>query len=526
MKRADLYIRVSTDEQADKGYSQRDQEERLRRYCSLNNISVGQIIYEDHSAKSFNRPEWAKLLVNLKKKSSKTNLVLFTKWDRFSHNAGDAYQMISVLTKFGVEPQAVEQPLDLSIPENKMMLAIYLAAPEVENDRRALNTFYGMRRAKKEGRVMGNAPFGYINRSREDGSKYITLKEPEASTMRLAFNEIVKGIYAPDQIRQKISRSERKILSRNAFHVAIRNPVYCGKVFIPKYGDEEATIVKGQHEALISTELFDKVQHILDGNKRKTVHNTKILSDINLPLRGYLICPECGRNLTGSASKGRNNRYYYYHCIASCGFRQKAETANQIFEEGLSQFDLNKANKELLEKMILLNYKQFISENPMMDKRKISLEIDKLNAKLSVAREKLLSNIMDDDEYLELKKECKEKIEKLEEQLAKNNTSDSNEHIIQRKLNKALDIIQNISTLYIQGGIETKRSLVGSIFPEKLEFDGIQYRTTRMNSVLASIFQINNKLLQNKNRKNDHYNHFSCLVPGVGIEPTLLGTRV
>lgn len=364
--------------------------------------------------------------------------------------------MISVLTKVGVEPQAVEQPLDLSIPENKMMLAIYLAAPEVENDRRALNTFYGMRRAKKEGCVMGNAPFGYINRSREDGSKYITLKEPEASTMRLAFNEIVKGIYAPDQIRQKILRSERKILSRNAFHVAIRNPVYCGNVFIPKYGDEEATVVKGQHEALISTELFDKVQHILDGNKRKTVHNTKILSDINLPLRGYLICPECGRNLTGSASKGRNNRYYYYHCIASSGFRQKAETANQIFEEGLSQFDLNKANKDLLEKMILLNYKQFISENPMMNKRKISLEIDKLNAKLSVAREKFLTNIMYDDEYLELKKEYKEKIEKMEEQLAKNNTSDSNEHSIQRKLNKALDIIQNISNLYIQGSIETK----------------------------------------------------------------------
>ena len=142
MKRADLYIRVSTDEQADKGYSQRDQEERLRRYCSSHNIIVGQIIYEDHSAKSFNRPEWTKLLLILKKKSSKTNLILFTKWDRFSRNAGDAYQMINILTKLGIEPQAVEQPLDLSIPENKMMLAIYLAAPEVENDRRALNTLW------------------------------------------------------------------------------------------------------------------------------------------------------------------------------------------------------------------------------------------------------------------------------------------------------------------------------------------------------------------------------------------------
>ena len=155
MKRADLYIRVSTDEQADRGYSQRDQEERLKKFCLINKITVGQVIYEDHSAKTFNRPEWMKLLNSLKKKSSKTNLILFTKWDRFSRNAGDAYQMISTLTKLGIEPQAVEQPLDLSIPENKMMLAIYLAAPEVENDRRALNTFYGMRRARKEGAFNG-----------------------------------------------------------------------------------------------------------------------------------------------------------------------------------------------------------------------------------------------------------------------------------------------------------------------------------------------------------------------------------
>lgn len=522
MKRADLYIRVSTDEQADKGYSQRDQEERLRRYCSSHNICVGQIIYEDHSAKSFNRPEWTKLLNSLKKKSSKTNLVLFTKWDRFSRNAGDAYQMINTLTKLGVEPQAVEQPLDLSIPENKMMLAIYLAAPEVENDRRALNTFYGMRRAKKEGRVMGNAPFGYINRSREDGSKYIAIKEPEASTMRLAFDEIAKGVYAPDQIRQKISRTGKKMLSRNAFHVAIRNPVYCGNVLIPKYGDEEATVVKGQHEALISVELFDKVQHILDGNRRQSVYNTKVLSDVNLPLRGYLMCPKCGNNLTGSASKGRNNRYYYYHCIATCGFRQRAETANQIFEEGLTQFNLNEGNKDILKKMVLLNYNQFVKENPQMDKRKIAKEIDMLNDKLSVARDKLLSNIIEDDEYLELKREYKQKIEKLEEQLSKNNTPDSSEQNVQRKLNKALDIVQNISRLYIDGDIEKKRTLIGSIFPEKLEFDGTQYRIPRINSVIANIFQLNNELCKNKNRKSDRFNHFSCLVPSAGIEPAHL----
>lgn len=91
MKIADLYIRVSTDEQADKGYSQRDQEERLKKYCQSNSIAIRNVIFEDHSAKTFNRPEWKKLLVSLKKAKGKVDIVLFTKWDRFSRNTGDAY---------------------------------------------------------------------------------------------------------------------------------------------------------------------------------------------------------------------------------------------------------------------------------------------------------------------------------------------------------------------------------------------------------------------------------------------------
>jgi DNA invertase Pin-like site-specific DNA recombinase len=191
MRKADLYIRVSTDEQANKGYSQRDQEDRLRKYCELKSISIRNIYVEDHSAKSFNRPEWQKYLSNLRKlKNSKVGtLLLFTKWDRFSRNAGDAYQMINQLRKLGVTPEAIEQPLDLTIPENKIMLAFYLAAPEVENDRRALNVIHGMRRARKEGRYMATAPLGYVNKMSEDKKKYIALHEIEAPILKWAFEE-------------------------------------------------------------------------------------------------------------------------------------------------------------------------------------------------------------------------------------------------------------------------------------------------------------------------------------------------
>lgn len=119
MKTADLYIRVSTDEQADKGYSQRSQEELLRRYCDINKITIRKVIFEDHSAKTFDRPEWQKYLVDLRKHKGPTDLVLFLKWDRFSRNAGDAYQMTNILRKLGVEPQAIEQPLTCLSPKTK-----------------------------------------------------------------------------------------------------------------------------------------------------------------------------------------------------------------------------------------------------------------------------------------------------------------------------------------------------------------------------------------------------------------------
>src|SRR5699024_12377160 len=52
---------------------------------------------------------------------------------------------------------------------------------------------------------------------------------------------------------------------------------------------------------------------------------------------------------SGSASKGRTSRYYYYHCVSSCGFRQKAELANDIFEKSMRQFALNRSEEHTSE---------------------------------------------------------------------------------------------------------------------------------------------------------------------------------
>lgn len=78
IRKAILYIRVSTDEQAD-GYSLPYQEERLRTYCRQHNIEAVALYKEDYSAKSFERPEFKKLLAYIKSNKGAVDLLVFLK---------------------------------------------------------------------------------------------------------------------------------------------------------------------------------------------------------------------------------------------------------------------------------------------------------------------------------------------------------------------------------------------------------------------------------------------------------------
>lgn len=471
---------VGTDEQADKGYSQRNQDEVLRKYCKHNSIAVGKVIFEDHSAKSFSRPEWKKYLNDLEKHRGKSDLVLFTKWDRFSRNAGDAYQMINVLRKYGVEPQAIEQSLDLSIPENKMMLAFYLAAPEVENDRRALNVFFGMRRAKKEGRYLGLAPIGFENKSTEEGRKYILAKEPEAGIMNWVFETLKSGQHNTDDVWRMAKKKGLKCC-KSRFHTAIRNPVYCGKIFMPKYKDEESRFKKAQHEGIISESLFYEVQEVLDGRGRHYRPKSQTMPE--LPLRGFLICPICGKVLTGSKSRGRNKYYAYYHCFGACSQRFRAEDVNKEMISELKKFNPREEMLELYQNQLICEYKTQTAQKSE-SRRQILNQLKELDKQLSYARELVSTRKIEGDDFRAMKTEYSVKREKLEAKLSKQHEYEDS---VDSVLNKGLSSLLKLDRLYNDGDVEEKRKIIGSMYPEKLRFDGRQLRTNRVNVIAMRI---------------------------------------
>ena len=511
-KIADLYVRVSTDEQAEKGYSQRNQEELLRKYCGIHNIQIRNVIYEDHSAKTFNRPQWKKLLLNLKKNKNKTDLVLFLKWDRFSRNAGDAYQMINLLRKLGVEPQAIEQPLDLSVPENKMMLAFYLAAPEVENDRRALNTFHGIRRARKEGRYMGMAPYGYTNKVAEDGKKYIAPEPDAASLVVWIFEQVAKDTFSTESIFQ-MARDRGFRVTKSNYWVMLRNPLYAGKIVVPKYKDEDEVWVEGQHEAIISEGLFYRVQDVLEGKKR--TYRPKAQTTENFPLRGFFMCPQCGNKLTGSKCKGRHKYYYYYHCDKVCKYRINSELANRLFKEQLNNYKPIAAVKKLYTAVLLEAYREhtgYVSG----EKRKTLEQIAEYEKKLSSARNLLVSEKIDVEDYNLMKNEYGTIIQKLERQLAE--VSDDRGSI-EQLMNKGIDNLLKLGNAIENTSLSEARELIGLIFPENFTFRGKDFQTARINEVVRCIYLVNSKLQAKKNGTKDDFFALSRVVTSTGFKP-------
>jgi site-specific DNA recombinase len=513
MRKAILYIRVSTDEQADKGYSLQHQEERLRKYCEMQNIQVTDLYQDDYSAKTFNRPEFTRLLNGLKKHRARADLLLFTKWDRFSRNTGDAYGMINTLGKLGIDPQAIEQPLDLEIPENKIMLAFYLAAPEVENDRRALNVFVGMRRAKKEGRWMATAPKGYKNIHNEEG-KPVIIPSKDAPVFKLAFEELAKGVLNVEEVR-KLCKGQGLDCSKNNFWKQIRNPVYCGKIQIPAYKDEEAHIVQGTHEPIISVDLFEKVQDILTGRQKKKVAYHGCAKE-ELPLRGFLVCPRCGRKLTGSASTGGSGlKNFYYHCTNGCKERIKAFPANDTFSDFLKTFVFKEEVQEIYRE-IMADIFNTNSDEKHFSQKQLQDEIQRNRERVNSAQQMMLDGSISPQDYKEIKARYDPIIDRLVRQHLDGGLEAAE---FKKYLKKGLQLLKSLGQVYDTAHLAMKQEIIRSICKENLRFEENRVRTGKINRLIHKISQFCKGYSLNENGTEDQFDLQSHWVIPLGLEP-------
>lgn len=483
MESAYLYVRVSTDEQKRKGYSLPEQEDRLLKYCQYNNIEVKGVFREDYSAKNFNRPEWKKLMSVVKSKNKEEKNILFIKWDRFSRNIECAYEMIGILRKHRATAMAIDQPIDFSVPESTVMLAVYLSVPEAENSRRAMNVANGMKRAKQMGRFPNKAPTGYVNLTMADGKKIIWPKQPEAGIIKWVFHQLVKNVQRIEDLR-KIANEKGLKCSRAHFFRIIRNPTYCGIIQIQTGGNEVET-VRGIHDPLISEALFYEVQRIIN-TKRKV--NAKINDPKEIFfLTGVLVCPICNRKLRGSFSQGRTRKYPYYHCQGKCKTRISAFLLNDSYRNRLQQLTFYQKTAELFS-IILEDCNTDIQKAEYLQERRIIIR--KLNEQqliLSQARKLFVTSVLKVDDYTELKRECQVNFKHLQKELCEVNIKLSN---IDKQDRLEYETLENIFQVYSILDITDRRHLANLIPPLDVDFKTGELHFDLGTSALSKILSI------------------------------------
>jgi site-specific DNA recombinase len=511
------YKRVSTDEQADRGVSLQNQEDILLRYCQLKNYNVVQIYTEDFSGKNFERPEWRRLMEYCNTHKGKVNLILTTKWDRWSRNHYDAMTQIKLLGKMGIVVDTVEQPLDLTNPDNKVLLALYLTIPEVENDKNSMRTTECSRKARMMGCWTGTSPRGYNNFRSEIDKRSTLIPSKDAHLIVEAFEKMASGLCSADEVRKYMNSKGLKI-SKNQFLNIIRNVVYTGRIWVKQFKDQPETIVTGIHPPLVSDELFAAANQVLSGRKRKMVFK-KDKSEL-YPLKGHLKCSVHNLSLTGGKSKGRYGVYHYYLCTykhKACK-RYPVDLIHSLIEEKLKEIQFGagviSSYKSVLTKMFEVE-----DADRLKSIKHLNLELEKLEGQKSVLQTNFLNQTIEVKEYREMKQMIDSKVFEVNSKLTEFGNQISP---IKDYLNNHVPMMENILDYYLKSDGKTKNKILSCILSEKISFDENKDAAISFTTPVSILINAGKGLKKGRKEKEVRNDLLSYMAPPSGLEPETL----
>ena len=327
-----LYARVSSDQQAEKNNSIPSQLRLLHEYADKHNMPVyKEYIDEGESALSVNRPAFLEMISETKKKFPPFQAILVWKLSRFARNRQDSIIYKSLLKKRGVDVISISEPID-DTPQGQLMEGMIEVIDEFYSAVLAQETLRGMAENARKGYRNGGYPvYGYKNIRIFDDKKNPKAKyeinDNEAKIVKLIFELYAKG-NGLKNIVMHLNKNGYKPRSRNTWSKSsianiLKNEGYIGwTVFNKKdnktYGrqfkpESEWIIIKNTHEPIISEELFNKVQRLIE--ERQPKNQPAQVTASQYLLSGLMRCGKCN-GAYGVTGYGRDKKYAYYNCIA------------------------------------------------------------------------------------------------------------------------------------------------------------------------------------------------------------------
>ena len=302
--RCAIYTRKSTDEGLEKEFNTLEAQREAGENFVMSQKAQGWEIIPDHyddggySGGNINRPALERLFADIE--ADKVDMIVVYKIDRLTRSLMDFSKMIEIFDAHNCSFVSVTQNFNTADSMGRLMLNVLLSFAQFEREISGERIRDKVAASRKKGMWTGGVvPFGYI-----PINKKLVVKEREAEIVRFMFDGYVKyksitGICK--LIKDKFGEEYRREMVKRI----LRNPIYIGKI---KHKD---MFYEGQHEALVSQEIFDEVAKIRaskDLTKRTCLYKK---NEVGI-LRGILYCGCCHIKMTPTATNGHKLRRYYY----------------------------------------------------------------------------------------------------------------------------------------------------------------------------------------------------------------------
>lgn len=459
--KAAIYIRVSTLEQATKGYSLDAQRDKLLAYAKSQGYEVYNVYTDDgYSAKDLYRPAMAQLIEHIK--LGLVNIVIVYKLDRLIRRVRDVLELLDdVFTPHNVQLFSLHENIDVSSPFGRAALKLNATFSELERETIIDRMIMGKEQAVKQGKYLcpgKSAPFAYVL---NPITKRLDIVPEEAEMVVKLFDLYIQGYSF---------RKLQDYASANFNHPYFNNPMSCKPIIkrsmYSGYFTYKGELYKGtNYDPIISYETYQRANAQLENNKTIRNHDSSPYL-----LTGLVYCAQCGNRYVGKMYKHNDGPKEYVYRAYGCAARVKrdknyhpAKCANLIYtaDDFEKQIIENYVKRLEFTSFVAGKYVSGIVEN-------IRMEIANLKARKEKLLDLYLSEIFSKQDFLNKVSEIDKQIEKNEKILAEE------EEKIKDTPTLTIDYIKEQHSRFDELSHADKRKLL-NILIDKIILDGDKF---------------------------------------------------
>lgn len=445
------YCRVST-EREDQANSFESQQRYFREYISRTDGWQLYKIYADEglSGTSTKKRKAFNHMID-DAREGKFQMIITKEISRFARNTLDSIYYTRELKRYGVGVFFLNDNINTLDPDAELRLTILSSIAQEESRRTSERVKWGQKRRMEQGVVFGSSMLGY-----DVKNGHIYLNEEGAKVVCRIYDKFLlegKGTYViANELREEgILPLRAKKWSSSVILRILRNEKYCGdllqkKTYTPdylthekryNYGEEEYVLVTNHHTPIISREVFNQVQVILDSRAKKM--DSKERESNRYAFSGKIVCGSCGRYyIARSRIRKDESLYLVWRCYhGGEGVDSNRIDVVRINENNFNENngDINKDKKginkvcvsscikneelvEMIKKIAIqlpINKKEFINQMMNLMERCLSrvegrneiqdklVELDEERKRLLIAYRK---NYITEEEFVTAREEC------------------------------------------------------------------------------------------------------------------------